>query len=209
MIREWKNQGMPRQTFRSTFTRVLCGIVWAIIAVVAVGLLVTPAATESPALIILGAVGAAALVGGILWSPSVSVDDDGVRVDNIALRYRVPWAALVHVDTRYALQLHTPGRRINVTAAPAPGAAGSLRAARAHRRSEETTTPQIRPGELPNTDSGRAADMVRSRWHALRDAGRIEAGVAERTPVAVAARVDNVVVLVLGAAAVIAAVVLG
>ncbi|MDQ1137088.1 hypothetical protein QE410_001887 [Microbacterium sp. SORGH_AS 1204] len=197
---------MPRQTFRSTFTRVLCGIVWAIIAAVAVGLLVTPAVTDAPALILLGALGAAALVGGVLWSPSVSVDDDGVQVDNIALRYRVPWAALVHVDTRYALQLHTPGRRIAVTAAPAPGAAGSLRAARAHRRSEEAATPQIRPGELPNTDSGRAADMVRTRWHALRDAGRIEAGIAERTPVAVTARVGNVVLLVLGAAGLIAAI---
>ncbi len=199
---------MPRQTFRSTFTRVLCGIVWAIIAVVAVGLLVTPAATDAPALVLLGAGGAAALVGGILWAPSVSVDDEGVQVDNITLRYRVPWPALVHVDTRYALQLHTPGRLIAVTAAPAPGAAGSLRAARAHRRSEDGSAPQVRPGELPNTDSGRAADMVRSRWHALRDTGRIEAGVAERTPVSVSARIDNVVLLLLGAAAVIAAIAL-
>ncbi|MBB3158675.1 hypothetical protein FHS07_002371 [Microbacterium proteolyticum] len=199
---------MPRQTFRSTFTRVLCGIVWAIIAVVAVGLLATPAATDAPALVIVGALGAAALAGGILWSPSVSVDDEGVQVDNIALRYRVPWSALVHVDTRYALQLHTPRRRISVTAAPSPGAAGALRAARAHRRSESASTPQVRPGDLPNTDSGRAAEMVRTRWYALRDAGRIEAGRAEQTPVAIAARVDNVVLLVLGAAGVIAAIAL-
>jgi hypothetical protein len=199
---------MPRQTFRSTFTRVLCAVVWAIIAVVAVGLLVTPAVTEAPALILVGALGAAALVAGILWSPSVTVDDDGVQVVNIAMRYRVPWAALIHVDTRYALQLHTPGRRIAVTAAPAPGAAGSLRAARAHRRSEDATTPQIRPGELPSTDSGRAAAMVRTRWHALRDAGRIEAGVAESVRVEAAVRVDNLLMLVIGAAALVAAVAL-
>ncbi|WZH35979.1 MAG: PH domain-containing protein [Microbacterium enclense] len=199
---------MPRQTFRSTFTRALCAVVWAIIAVVAIGLIVTPAVTEAPALVIIGALGAAALVAGILWSPSVSVDDDGVRVDNIAMRYRVPWAALIHVDTRYALQLHTPGRRIAVTAAPAPGAAGSLRAARAHRRSEDAATPQIRPGELPSTDSGRAAAMVRTRWHALRDAGRIEAGVAESVHVETAVRVDNLLMLVAGAAALVAAVAL-
>ena len=30
---------MPRQTFRSTFTRILCGILWVLIAVVAIGLL--------------------------------------------------------------------------------------------------------------------------------------------------------------------------
>lgn len=199
---------MPRQTFRSTFTRVLCGIVWAIIAAVAIGLLVTPAATQAPALVIVGAVGAAALVSGILWSPSVSVDDDAVQVDNIVLRYRVPWAALVHVDTRYALQLHTPGRRIGVTAAPAPGATGSLRAARAHRRSEDPNTAQVRPGDLPNTDSGRAAAMVRDRWFALRDAGRIEAGVAESVRVDVTARVGNLLLLVAGAAGLVAAVAL-
>lgn len=199
---------MPRQTFRSTFTRVLCAIVWAVIAVVAIGLLVTPAVTEAPALIIVGGLGAAALVTGILWSPSVSVDDDGVQVDNIAMRYRVPWAALIHVDTRYALQLHTPGRRIAVTAAPAPGAAGSLRAARAHRRSEDAAAPQIRPGELPQTDSGRAATMVRTRWHALRDAGRIEAGMAESVSVDASVRVDNLLLLIAGAAGVVAAIAL-
>ena len=53
---------MPRQTFRSTFTRVLCAIAWAIIAVVAIGLLVTPAVTEAPALIIVG-------VAGVVLSP--------------------------------------------------------------------------------------------------------------------------------------------
>jgi len=200
---------MPRQTFRSTFTRVLCGIAWAIIAAVAIGLLVVPSATDAPALVVVGALGAAALVSGILWSPSISVDDDGVQVDNIAVRYVVPWAALIHVDTRYALQLHTPGRRIGVTAAPAPGATGSLRAARAHRRSEDPSAPQIRPGELPTTDSGRAAAMVRTRWHALRDAGRVEAGVAESTPVGVTVRTGNLLLLVAGAAGLVAAVALG
>lgn len=199
---------MPRQTFRSTFTRVLCAVLWAIIAAVAIGLLVTPAATEAPAAVIVGALGAAALVGAVLWSPSVSVDDDAVEVDNIAVRYRVPWAALIHVDTRYALQLHTPGRRIGVTAAPAPGATGALRAARAHRRSDDPTAPQTRPGELANTDSGRAAEMVRARWHALRDAGRIEAGVAESTRVVTTVRLGNLLLLVAGAAGVVAAVAL-
>ncbi len=199
---------MPRQTFRSTFTRVLCGIVWAIIAVVAIGLLVTPGASDAPALVVVGALGAAALVGGILWSPALFVDDDGVQVDNIAMRYRVPWAALIHVDTRYSLQLHTPGRRIGVTAAPAPGATGSLRAARAHRRSEDPNATQIRPGELPNTDSGRAAALVRTRWHALRDAGRVEQGVAESTRVEVAVRIDNLLLLAAGAAGLVLAIAL-
>lgn len=200
---------MPRQTFRSTFTRILSGIAWAIIAAVALGLLAVPGATDTPALVIVGALGAAALVGGILWSPAISVDDDGVEVDNIALRYRVPWAALIHVDTRYSLQLHTPGRRIGVTAAPAPGATGALRAARAQRRSEGTATPGTRPGELPTTDSGRAAALVRDRWHALRDAGRVEAGIAETVPVRVSARVDNLLLLTAGTAGVVLAIALG
>ncbi|MGC0370420.1 PH domain-containing protein [Microbacterium sp. SLBN-111] len=200
---------MPRQTFRSTFTRILCGIVWAVIAAVAIGLLTAPAVTLPPAAVIAGALGAAALVYGILWSPAVSVDDDGVEVDNIVLRYGVPWAALIHVDTRYALQLHTPRRRIAVTAAPAPGATGSLRAARAYRRSEGQVAPNTRPGELPNTDSGRAAALVRDRWHALRDAGRVEAGIAETVPVRVRARLDNLLVLAAGAVGIVLAIVLG
>lgn len=199
---------MPRQTFRSTFTRILCVIAWAIIAAVAIGLLVVPGASDAPALVIVGALGAAAAVTAVLWSPSISVDDEAVQVDNIALRYRVPWAALIHVDTRYALQLHTPGRRIGVTAAPAPGATGSLRAMRAHRRSEGATAPNTRPGELPGTDSGNAAQMVRTRWHALRDAGRVEAGIAESVPVSVAPRLDNLLLLIAGVAGMVLAVAL-
>jgi hypothetical protein len=199
---------MPRQTFRSTFTRILCAVSWALIAAVATGLLTAPGVALTPAGVIVGALGTAALVYGILWSPSVSVDDDGVEVDNIALRYRVPWAALIHIDTRYALQLHTPGRRIAVTAAPAPGATASLRAMRAHRRSAEQTAAGTRPGELPTTDSGRAATLVRGRWHALRDAGRVEAGIAETVPVRVSARVNNLLLLASGAAGVVLAIVL-
>jgi hypothetical protein len=79
---------------------------------------------------------------------------------------------------------------------------------RAHRRSEGVTAPNTRPGELPGTDSGNAAELVRSRWHALRDAGRVEAGIAESVPVAVSPRVDNLLLLIAGVAGMVLAVAL-
>ena len=41
----------------------------------------------------------------------------------------------------------------------------------------------MRPGDLPNTDSGVAAHLVRSRWDQLVAEERVELGVADETPV--------------------------
>jgi hypothetical protein len=196
---------MPRVLFRSTFNRVLSVVAWAALAALAAGTLLTPGAFTVAPGIVLGAVAAALIVWAVLWSPSVSVDDEGATVTNVLLEYRVPWAALVHVDTRYALTLHTPGRRISATGAPAPGALGAVRAARAQRRAENTTARGARPGDLPGTDSGGAADLVRSRWEHLRDSGGFEVGVADQTPVGVHARPLPIAAIVLGVAGLVCA----
>ncbi|MGP3536169.1 PH domain-containing protein [Microbacterium sp. RD1] len=199
---------MPRIVFRSTFNRVLSIVAWVLLAAVAAGTLLTPGAAAAAPALLLGSLGGAALVWALLWAPYIAVDDDEVHVANIVAEYRVPWAALIHVDTRYALQLHTPGRRISATGAPAPGALGAVRAARAERRSESPTAPGVRPGDLPSTDSGSAAALVRGRWEQLRDSGRIELGVADSARVVVRARVATVAAIVLGAGALVAAVLL-
>jgi len=186
----------------------MCVLAWGICAAVAVGTLLVPGSFSAAPAMVLGAAGAASLIGALLWAPALHVDDDGIDVDNIVRRFHVPWAALIHVDTRYALQLHTPGRLIAVTAAPAPGAGASLRAARIQRRHGGVAEVDLRPGDLPTTDSGRAAALVRGRWRQLRDAGLIEAGVADATPVGVRPYTRNLALMAIGAAALVASVLL-
>lgn len=196
---------MPRVLFRSAFNRVLSVVAWAVLAALAAGTVFTPGAFTAAPGIVLGAASAALIVWAVLWSPSVAVDDDAATVTNVVMEYRVPWAALVYIDTRYALTLHTPSRRISATAAPAPGALGSVRAARAHRRSEKAAASGTRPGDLPGTDSGGAAELVRSRWEKLRDAGSFEVGVADRTAVVAHARPLPIAAIVLGVAGLVCA----
>jgi hypothetical protein len=198
---------MQRLTFRPMFNRVLSIAAWAILAALVVGTLLAPGSFAAAPGIVLGAAAVAALVWAVLWAPYVAVDDEGVEVANVLREYRVPWPALIHVETRYALVLHTPGRKISATAAPAPGAFSAVRATRAARRSD-TATAGARPGDLPGTDSGDAASMVLDRWHGLRDAGRVEAGVAEQTPVTVRPRTAQVAAIVVGVAALIGAILL-
>ena len=193
--------------FRSTFNRVISIVTWAALTVAVVGTALTPGALPTLVGIPVGAVGLALLVWVFLWAPHLRVDDEGATVANIFLDYVVPWAALIHVDTQYSLTLHTPGRRIRVTAAPAPGQLAAFRATRAEkRRLGQLTGGDIRPGDLPGTDSGAAAEIVRDRWERLRDAGRIEAGVAESLHVTVRVRALPVAAAVIGAAAIVIAV---
>lgn len=198
---------MQRLTFRPVFNRILCIVTWLALAALAVGALLAPGDLATAG-IVLGAAGAAAIVWAVLWAPYVAVDDDGIEVANVLRAFRVPWAAVIHVETRYALLLHTPGRTISATAAPAPGAFAAARAARLERRSERATTPGVRPSDLPGTDSGDAAAMVIERWHRLRDTGRIEPGMAERTPVVARLRIPQVAGICAGIAGLIGAILL-
>ncbi len=201
---------MQSVTFRSTFNMVVSILLWAALGAATVGTALTPGSFPALTGVPIAAAGGAALVWAMLWSPRVVVDDDGVRIENVLLDNVVPWPALVHVDTAYALTLHTPGRRIRATAAPAPGQLRAFRATRSEKQRLDRlgAGEGIRPGDLPGTDSGRAAELVRSRWEQLRDAGAIEAGVAETTPVARRPRVAQIVAVVAGAAALVAGILL-
>lgn len=187
------------------FNRVLSVTIWVALAALAVTALVVPAAGEAAPGLLVGAASAGVLVWALLWAPFVAVDDDRVTIANVVVEYRVPWAAVIHVETRYSLLVHTPGRRISATAAPAPGAMAGVRAARAHRRSEAASAPGIRPSDLPTTDSGRAADLVRRRWQEGLRTGRVESGVAGETPVAVSPRTLSVAAILAGVAGLVCA----
>ncbi|WP_312179284.1 PH domain-containing protein [Arthrobacter sp.] len=114
----------------------------------------------------------------LFWYPCVRVGAAGVALHNPFRTIEVPWAALIHVDTRFALKLVTPSGSYTAWAAPAPGVWGTHAGKPEHVRNLPGTTygagGSIRPGDLSHTDSGQAARMVRSRWEAQVNAGLID-----------------------------------
>lgn len=166
----------------SRFNRVMA-IVCAIAAVLMV---VAAVSSGDPALAWIYP--AAALIAffawGALWRPYVRVDDEGVTLQNVSHRVLVPWAALIHVDTRYALTLHTPHQRFAAWAAPAPGMLSSaLAGRRATNREARAAGAVLRPGDLLGTESGNAATVVREQWQSRVERGEIDAGRADQVTV--------------------------
>lgn len=120
----------------------------------------------------------ALLVGGcwaIYSHPEVRVDDDGVTLVNVWHRIEMPWGALIGIETKWALTLVTPKRRYRAWAAPAPSRA-VMRSERrdTHRLKDAAIGGEIRPGDLPHTDSGAAAKMVRDHWAAVQESGALD-----------------------------------
>jgi len=127
----------------------------------------------------------------LFWYPSVRVNANGVVLHNPIRTIAVPWAGLIHVDTRFALKLVTPSGSYTAWAAPAPGVWGTHAGKPEHVRNLPGSTygagGSVRPGDLSHTDSGQAARMVRSRWEALVNAGAIDPDQTEtaRTEISV------------------------
>lgn len=125
------------------------------------------------------------LAWAALWRPYVAVSGAGVTLRNVSHSVVIPWGELIHVDTRYALTLHTPGRKFSAWAAPAPGALLGARVSRhPSNRESRSTGESLRPGDMIGTESGDAATIVRERWRALIEKGSIQAGAAGALPIA-------------------------
>jgi hypothetical protein len=197
-----------RTVFRPRSAPWLTGCVW---LMAAAGLAVSAGAGPAGLVQAVPLVTLAYLAWWVAWYPAVVVAETEVTLRNPLATIKVPWNALVTVDTRYALALVTPRRKYTAWAAPAPGIFGVQRARADHVRGLPETTygpaGSIRPGDLANSDSGAAAYQVRRRWSELLAAGTVEAGKADAiavrvrpnwTPIAVGA------VLLAAAAAVLA-----
>lgn len=182
-----QSEAQSGTVFVSRFNRALAIVIWGLSA----GLLVTTLISggDNRALALVPSAFAGLFGWSVLWYPFVQVDGDGVRICNVLRTIDIPWAALIHVDTRYALTLYTPGHAYSAWAAPAPGRTGTTLARRAERHGRVDATPavngRVRPGDLLASESGQAAQIVRDRWVTLRDSGAIEPGAADTTPVTV------------------------
>ena len=165
--------------FNSHFNRVLAIMTWLLClsGVVAVAFAGGNAAIQYlPAIALI-----AWLAWGWLWRPCLFWDDDAITVVNGVATTVIPWAAPIQVETRYALTLITPQGRYPVTVAPAPG---RLATALSKRDMKGISAPvgsdgSVQTGDLPSSDSGAAAHLVRQRWQSLLDEGRIAVGTAD------------------------------
>jgi hypothetical protein len=175
-------------SFRPRSSLALTGGSW----IVTAGLLVSGGLTDGVGRAVLAA--PIALAAGLLawllfWYPRVDVRDDGVLVVNPWRTITVPWEALVHVTTHYALTLVTPRGRIVVWAAPGPGRHSVMIAGSDDLKGLPRSTYDARGavglGDLPTSSSGGAGALVRAHWEHLVETGQLDAGRADVTPVPV------------------------
>lgn len=174
---------------------------WLSWAVAAVGVTATVASAGPEGLLSTAPLLLVAFLGWqFFWLPAVVVHDGGVTLENPFRTVLVPWAALVHVDTRYALTLVTAHKSYAAWAAPAPGIWGgrNARPEDLHGLPDTSYGPgkSVRPGDLKTTDSGQAARLVRTRWQGLVESGTLAIGEAGSTAAAVTPRWAAVAVVV-------------
>ena len=172
--------------YTSRFNRVLAIGLWAVFALIAVSLFFAAEKTSLWYLVPIAFV--VVLMWELLWRPSLTVLPDEVEMLNPLRTVHIPWNALVHIDTKFALRLFTPGHTYEVWAAPAPGRSFGFRSSTASRQPERGgvfTSGKVRPSDLETSDSGEAAGMVRRRWELLQASGAVEAGIADSVAVRV------------------------
>lgn len=155
------------------------------------------------------AVGLAALVAiaGYLayWRPSIGVGTDSIAVRNVFHRAAIPLGRIVHVDTKWALELYLDdGSKVTAFVAPAPGAfaARTMRAEDARGLPRDTyLAGTVRPGDRRGTPSGDAAALVRAALDAYRARGD---GLAPPGPAVKERDVPAMIALSLGLVAAVA-----
>lgn len=122
----------------------------------------------------------------LFWYPCVEIEPSGVVVRNVFRTHRVTWPAITAVETRYALTILTPHDRVVAWSAPAPSryagfnnTPADIRGIDPELRTIQSGTTELRPGDLPRSESGTAALQVRRAWLRLRDAGHLATGAID------------------------------
>jgi hypothetical protein len=135
----------------------------------------------------------------VFWHPRVEVTDQGVTLVNPLRTVTVPWAALINVETQYALTLVTPDGRHRAWAAPGPGRHAVVTASNDElsgmSRTARDSRGAVAIGDLPSAASGQVARLVRRRWEHLVESEQLPIGVADDTPVVTRWNVPALVLL--------------
>jgi len=162
-------------SFRPAFGRVLTILIVAIAAASLAGFVVVG---DLEGLLRYGAWFAvlAVLAVVLFWLPRIDVLEHGVVVRNPLSTWHVPWPAIQIVDTKYALTITTPLKRIEAWAAPASGRFTVFRLGPDDTRVSESArvAGSIRPGDTLSSESGAAANHIRRHWELLRDDGLLD-----------------------------------
>ncbi len=165
------NDDLHAVTVHSRVNRGIAIACWALLAVLGtLGALQSEPRGAVAAVIAVAWLAYAAFV--FLWAPALVVDARGCEIRNPLRTIGVAWGALIHVDTKYSLTLFTPGRSWPVWCAPQAGAISARRKARRVREDRDPRDPRnpldagVRIGDVPGTESGDAAALVRERWAA-------------------------------------------
>jgi hypothetical protein len=193
------NDDLRAVTVHSRVNRGVAIASWALLAVLGALLMLQsePRGVVSTAIVTAWLAYAAVV---FLWAPALVVDDHGAEIRNPVRTVAVAWDALIHVDTKFALTLFTPGRSWPVWCAPQASALAARRAARRARDDRDPRDPRnpldagVRVGDIPGTESGDAAALVRERW-AQRPASAVD---ADEVPVPVTVHWGRVALLLAG-----------
>ena len=117
------------------------------------------------------------LVWLLFWAPCVEVSDGGIRLKNVWRTIELPWPAIERIDTRFALTLYTSYGRFVAWAAPASGRHRVITTSPSDLKNLPETSYSagtVGLGDVPRSDSGDAAAVVRQRWEELRDSGHLD-----------------------------------
>lgn len=155
--------------------------------VLLVALVATPAAIAAvvqgaalAATVLASAVTAMVIAYIYFVTPEVVASEQEIRVTNPWRRHVVPWGALIDVDTRFSLTLVTPQTRVHALGAPSPGGFAAMRSKAdrdsATRRIERQRGGHVRPGDLPVTQSGALAAVIRGHLSDLAETGKLRVG---------------------------------
>lgn len=164
----------PADSYRSRTNTALAVAVWVLAAAGAVAVAALSPGALHRVWVLVPLALVAVLAWEVFWQPRVTVDDDGVVLDELFHTVRIPWSIVVDVETQWALTIVAPHRRYRSSTAPAPGAL----ARPAVGRVGSDAPFDARISDVVGTDSGDAATIVRRRWQRLVEAGRIPLGRA-------------------------------
>lgn len=164
--------GYTSNRFVSKTNRILAGACAFLIIALSIAIATFARDWTGIAIATLGCIWLLFVVYAGLWRPRIDIDEHSVTIVNPLRTVGIPLSSLIHVDTKFSLTLITEFGRFPVACAPQPGAFAARKAAK--RSTEEASSRAAldsgrRVGDIPGTESGDAAALVRDRWERYRD----------------------------------------